>query len=223
MRTVRLRRTGLVLACGLAILQVTGCTASHHTASARRTAGPSLAPGFTAGTPRPATTPVLLSAAPVHDLSIAQLQRAPLPAKQAIQTAQAIVSQPVPTRIHPILVSSRQLRPGQTLTVVAADLSSTQAPHGALLILQGAGYLGERLLQVRLGAAAAVITLPHTMQPGTWTLAVEDLSGLTAGAHDQVSGQAALDLGIFQVNQMNPHHSPRTAADQGAAIAPRAS
>lgn len=199
MRTARLQLGGFVLTCGLAILQVTSCSGSHTT-SARRAAGPSLPPGFaTPGTARPATTPVLLSAAPVEHARITALQRAPLPANQAAQAAQSIVSQPVPTLIHPILVSSQQLRPGETLTVVAAHLPSRQAAHSALLILQGTSYQGERLLQVRLGAAAAVITLPHTMEPGTWTLAVEDLSGITPSDHDQVSGQAVLDLGIFHV------------------------
>jgi hypothetical protein len=200
MRIAQLRLAGFVLACGLAVLQVPSCSGSHHPASARPAAGPSLPPGFTApGTPHPARIPVLLSAAPVQHERIAALQRAPLPVNQAAQEAQAIISQPVSTLIHPILVSSQELRPGETLTVVAAQLPSRQAVHGALLILQGEGYQGERLLQVRLGTAAAVITLPHTMEAGTWTLAVEDLSGITTSTHDQVSGQAVLDLGIFQV------------------------
>jgi hypothetical protein len=37
--------------------------------------------------------------------------------------------------------------------------------------------------------------------PSTWVLAAEDLSGVTADWHNQVSGTAALNIGVFDVTQ----------------------
>jgi hypothetical protein len=66
-------------------------------------------------------------------------------------------------------------------------------------VLQGPGYRAERLVQVRFGAAAAIVTLPAVLSPGTWSLAMEDLSGIRSQAHHQVGGQMVIDIGLFSV------------------------
>jgi hypothetical protein len=114
--------------------------------------------------------------------------------------ARAVVNQPVDTSTRPILTDVSQLRPGATITVVAPNLPSRPA-HDALFILQGPGYRGERLVQVRSGVAAALIRLPTTVSTGTWVLASEDLSGLVISSQNQLSGDVVLDLGIFDVGR----------------------
>ena len=101
-------------------------------------------------------------------------------------------------RVQRLLVSTELLQPGQTITVAAGRLNGGR-PHAARFVLLGPGYRAERLVETRYGVAAGDVTLPSSLPPGQWELAVEDLSQLRAAAHHQVAGRAVLDIGIFTV------------------------
>jgi hypothetical protein len=100
--------------------------------------------------------------------------------------------------VQRLLVSSRELTPGQTVTVAAGRLNAS-VPHAARFVLQGPGYRAQRLVETRFGVAAGDVTLPTSMAAGQWALAVEDLSQLHAAAHHELRGTAIVDIGIFSV------------------------
>ena len=60
-------------------------------------------------------------------------------------------------------------------------------------------YHATRLLHVHSGETGATIRLPNTLAAGRWTIAVEDLSGVTTGANGEPAGTALVRMGIFTV------------------------
>lgn len=161
---------------------------------------PSLPPGFSlAATPGAVPTPSELAVAPVTSLDTAALRRGPFPRAQLQDITQAIVNEPEPTRVRPLLVSPASFRPGQTLTVAAGDLPDF--PHDVEFILQGPGLRAQRLVRVTDGIAVGAVTLPATLSPGTWALAAEDLSGVQATGTSPPTGTVLLDLTIFTISR----------------------
>jgi hypothetical protein len=159
-----------------------------------------LPPGFSVpATPGLPAAPSVLQIAPVASLNPGVLRRGPFPASQIPSVTQAIVNQPVPTRVRPLLVSATAFHAGQTLTVAAAVLP--EFPHDVEFILLGPGLRAQRLVRVVHGVAAGAVTLPPLLSPGTWALGAEDLSGLhvTRGRH--LSGTVLLDLTIFTISR----------------------
>ena len=195
-----LRAIHVATATCAAALLLTACTGGGHhpsaapTASARHLTHP-LPPGFSApgSTAFPRTS--VLQVAPVTHLNTAALHPAPFPAGQIKEITQAIVNQPVPALVRPLLVSVSAFHPGQTLTVAAGDLGS--APHDVLFILQGPGVRAQRLVQVSHGVSVGTVTLPSALAPGTWALAAEDLSGVHAHGIKRPTGTVLLDLTVF--------------------------
>jgi hypothetical protein len=159
-----------------------------------------LPPGFsvpaTPGLPPP---PSVLQVAPVASLNPRVLRRGPFPVSQIPNITQAIVDQPVPTRVRPLLVSVTRFHAGQTLTAAAAVLP--EFPHDVEFILQGPGLRAQRLVRVVNGIAAGAVTLPASLRPGTWALAAEDLSGLRVKSGRRMTGTVLLDLTIFTISR----------------------
>lgn len=110
--------------------------------------------------------------------------------------ARAIVNQPAKTIVRPLLISTG-LHAGENVTVIAGDLPPTP-PHDAMFILEGPNSRAQRLVQVTHGIAAGIVTIPRSLRPGTWTLAVEDLSHLDLPGTGLPVGTAFLDLAVFQ-------------------------
>lgn len=188
-----------------AVLLLAACSSQRPSPAASRSAAPEaphltrpLPPGFSLVTPGAQLLPSVLAVAPVARLNLAALSRGPVPANQVAGVTQAIVNQPVPTQVRPLLVSAAGLRPAQTLTVAAGGLPVF--PHDAEFILQGPGFLAQRLVRVVDGVAVVAVTLPHSLTPGTWALAAEDLSGVHAAAGSRPTGTVLLDLAIFDVS-----------------------
>jgi hypothetical protein len=104
---------------------------------------------------------------------------------------------------RPLLISpgSADLVPGEQLTVVATHLGARPRPaHYALFILSGPGgtFQEQRLVEVSHGISEAVITLPTTMAPGQWVIAVQDASEVAFSGDVPKPGHYDLvDIGIF--------------------------
>lgn len=197
--TTLAKHTGGAVAVGLLLVGCGGTTSTSTAAEGGPHLRHRLPPGFTAPGKRVSPTrPVALQTAPVTKLSPSELRAAPLPIDQLQSETLSIVNQPVPTQVRRLLVSREQLRPGETLTMVAGKLPLAPA-HAALFVVQGPDYRAQRLVQVRLGIAAALVTLPGHMAPGTWALAAEDLSRLHLAPGGHVTGLVLLNLGIFTV------------------------
>jgi len=185
--------------CAAALL-LTACTGGGQhpsaapTAAARPLAHP-LPPGFSAPGNSAVPTTSVLRVAPVSHLNPAALHPGPFPAGQLKQITQAIVNQPGPALVRPLLVSVSALHAGQTLTVAAGDLGS--GPHDVLFILQGPGVRAQRLVQVSHGVSVGIVTLPSTLAPGTWALAAEDLAAVHAQGARRPTGTVLLDLTVF--------------------------
>jgi hypothetical protein len=197
-----LRAIQVAAAACAATLLITACTGgSHHPTAAPRAPAPRLAhplpPGFSAPGRAAFPSTSVLRVARVAHLNPAALHPGPFPAGQIKEITQAIVNQPVPTLVRPLLVSVSALHPGQTLTVAAADLRST--PHDVLFILQGPGGRAQRLVQVSHGVSVGTVTLPSALAPGVWALAAEDLSGVHAHGIKRPTGKVLLDLTVFTV------------------------
>ena len=187
----------LLVACGggKQITSRTQTPSGTQTAALRHP----LPAGFSAG--GVAAAPARLAARPAGSINVATLRRAPLPRSQIPSLAQAIVNQPVPTVVHPLLLSvqASQLHPGSSLTVVAGGFPQ-QPPHDALFVLLGPSYRGERLVKLQFGVAAAIIALPSSMTAGTWAVAAEDVSQLKPDlVHHKIAGDVILGLGVFTV------------------------
>jgi hypothetical protein len=85
---------------------------------------------------------------------------------------------------------------------VVAPFLGASRPHDALLTLAGPGYRASRLLQVANGAAGATITLPRRLARGTWTISVEDRSGVALAPDGHtLTGSAILRIGVFDVRR----------------------
>jgi hypothetical protein len=140
-----------------------------------------------------------LRARPIRRLARRTLHRAPFPAGRIPALIHGTFALAVPARVGPLAVTSRRLRPGATIAVVAPFLGTAKA-HDALLTLAGPGYRATRLLQITHGAAGAVIRLPKRLGRGTWTISAEDLSNVALAAGGQsLSGVAILRIGVFRV------------------------
>lgn len=198
----RLRQTlgiSVVFCSAATIIGCGGGTRQNQQVSGPRLRHP-LPPGFTApGTNGSPSEVRVLDVRPPSPLRPSELSRAPQPAPAVRASAVALVIQPVPIRVQPLLTSQSQLRAGANIVVAAGRLSSI-ARHSALFVLLGPGYRAQRLVAVRDGIAAGVVRLPASMAPGTWALGVEDLSELHVGSHHQVHGTVILDLGIFALS-----------------------
>jgi hypothetical protein len=196
-----LRAIQVTAAACTAALLLTACGGSNHPTAASTSRAPHLAhplpPGFSAPGSAAFPSTLVLRVAPVTHLNPAALHPGPFPAGQIKEITQAIVNQPVPTLVRPLLVGVSALHPGQTLTVAAADLRST--PHDVLFILQGPGGRAQRLVQVSHGVSVGTVTLPSGLAPGVWALAAEDLSGVHAHGIKRPTGKVLLDLTVFTV------------------------
>jgi hypothetical protein len=83
---------------------------------------------------------------------------------------------------------------------VIAPFLAGGAPHDALLTLAGPGYRATRLLRIANGAAGATIRLPRRMAHGTWTISIEDLSGVALAPQGHaLTGAAIVRMGVFAV------------------------
>lgn len=194
------------VAVPLALLLLAACSSSPHPGARHTQAAPStpphlahpLPPGFSApGSDSPPPSPLVLRVTPVTSLNPETLHPGPFPRNQIRRVTQAIVDQPVPTTVRPLLVSVSSFRPGETLTVAAGGLPDTS--HDVLFILQGPSSRSQRLVHVIHGVAVGAVTLPASLAPGQWALAAEDLSGLQVPGQGRPHGTALLDLSIFKI------------------------
>ena len=198
------RTTALkLLAVPAATLLFSACSGTHprpaptHGPPKKPHLAKTLPPGFSTPAPGARQTPTVLLVAPVTKVNPAALRRGPFPRNRVRDITQAIVNQPVPTRVRPLLVSAADFHAGQTLTVAAGDLPAF--PHDVQFTLQGPGLLAQRLVRVVNGVAVGAVTLPRPLGPGTWALGAEDLSGVRASRSKRPTGTALLDLTIFTV------------------------
>jgi hypothetical protein len=194
------------LAAPLALLLLAACSGSPHPGARHPHAAPSrpshlahpLPPGFSApGSDSTPPAPLVLRVTQVTSLNPETLHPGPFPGNQIRQVTQAIVDQPVPTTVRPLLVSVSSLHPGETLTVAAGDLPVS--PHDVLFILQGPSFRSQRLVHVIHGVAVGAVTLPSSLAHGQWALAAEDLSGVQVSGKARPQGTALLDLSIFKI------------------------
>jgi len=202
---MRLARITSRVAVPLALLLLAACS-SPHPGARQPDATPStppylahpLPPGFSApGSDNPPPAPLVLRVTPVTSLNPERLHPGSFPRNQIRQVTQAIIDQPVPTTVRPLLVSASSLHPGETLTVAAGDLPDT--PHDVLFILQGPSSRSQKLVQVIHGIAVGAVTLPASLAPGQWALAAEDLSDVHVPGKGRPQGTALLDLTIFTI------------------------
>jgi hypothetical protein len=195
--------TSFTLTTALAAILLAGCGGTHggaHVSQHRPRLERPLPPGFSVpATPGLPPAPSVLQMAPVTSLNPRALRGGPFPKKQIPRIVQAIVNQPVPTRVRPLLVSATAFHAGQTLTVAAALLPAF--PHDAEFILQGPGLRAQRLVRVVNGVAAGTVTLPASLSPGTWALGAEDLSGLRVTRGRRLTGTVLLDLTVFTISR----------------------
>ncbi len=187
----------------LAAMLLTACGGTHpaaHVSQQRPRLPRPLPPGFSVpATPGLPPAPSVLHMAAVTSLNPHALRGGPFPRRQIPRVTQAIVNQPVPTRVRPLLVSATTFHAGQTLTVAAALLPAF--PHDVEFILQGPGLRAQRLVRVVDGVAAGTVTLPASLSPGTWALGAEDLSGLRVTRGRRLTGTVLLDLTIFTISR----------------------
>jgi hypothetical protein len=101
-------------------------------------------------------------------------------------------------RLHFLEVDSELEAQGGHVSLIAVGLAAG-SDHAAALVLDGPDYHATRLLHVSSGGTGATIRLPKTLAPDRWTIAVEDLSGVTTGANGQPAGMALVRMGIFTV------------------------
>lgn len=221
--TGRSRRTAKAwLACRAAIafvLGLTACTAHHPnstttSASAHRvpTSASSgsaqarvsrlqsaLPPGFVAQATTTAPAAVNLPVAPANNVSVPAMRPAPFPAESALRPIlAAVLYEPHPVTVHALLVDKQELRPGDRITVAAAELAPAPT-HAALFILSGPGHRSEHLVAVANDVASGVITLPTHLPSGTWVIAAEDTSQLRADGPVKTRGTVLVDIGVFTV------------------------
>jgi hypothetical protein len=173
----------------------------HATPSATPPSSSLLPPGFSfEATAAPSQPAVTFEVSPVTQVNPATLKPAPLTSAQAANAAKAVVNLPVGITVRPLLVEPLTLGAGTDVTVAAGGLG--QGPHDVSLVLLGPTGRSEKLVRADGGAAAARVKLPSQMPPGTWTLAVEDLSAVaksTSGAPSPSGPKAVVDLAVFQV------------------------
>jgi hypothetical protein len=178
----------------------TTSTSTTSPASTTTTSLPEpLPPGFALSGGSTEPPRAKLDVEPVHGLNPTDFHPVALDSAQVSPEAQAIVNQAVPTSVRPLLITSgAELRPGESVTVVAARLGAGPA-HDALFILQGPNRRAEQLVQVSSGISAGRVHIPDDLGPGRWDLAVEDLSGIQANQGAKPSGTVLLDLAQFSV------------------------
>lgn len=154
-------------------------------------------PGVHRGHRRPFVTG-RLGARPIRRLSRRALRRAPFPTRRIPALVRDAYPLPGAVRVGPLVTTTRRLRSGGSVTVIAPFLGVT-GPHDALLTLAGPGYRAARLLHISHGAAGATIRLPKRLSRGTWTISVEDLSGVALAPDGSLSGNAIVRMGVFDV------------------------
>ena len=142
---------------------------------------------------------------PIHKIALRSLRRADFPRNGVPTLVRNALLLPTNARVRPLAVSSTTLHPGKHLAIVATRLGSGRR-HDALLVLSGPnGYRATRLLRVVRGTAGGTMTLPRTLAPGTWTIAVQDISQIHfAGRGRQLVGDALVDFGAFKVGRTAP-------------------
>lgn len=196
-------RRASVAALAAALLAGCASTAGHGTTASstvprlarRPTALPS---GFSAPGNDALRSVADLTVLPATTLDPKALRRATMPSGTALRGAvAAVINQPVPVDVRPLLVSTDGWRAGAHITVVAATRAGGQ--HDVLFILQGPGSRAERLVACRDGLAAGVVVLPTPLAHGTWYLAVQDLSALSPGPNGRPLGTALVGLGVVTV------------------------
>ena len=146
------------------------------------------------GKVHPQTT---LSVTPLTDVNPHKFLPAPLPKAEIAPTVHGLLGLPVLASVGGLAVTTTRLEPDGSLSLVAPGLSA--GARGAQLILAGPGYHATRLVQVKSGATCATVHLPAKLAAGRWTIAIEDLSGVTTSSTGQPSGQAMVRMGIFTV------------------------
>lgn len=126
------------------------------------------------------------------------LRRAPLPKDKIAAAVHAALGLPVLSDVGALAVNTNRLQPGGRLSLIALGLGAG-SDHAAALVLDGPHYHATRLLHVHSGETGATIRLPHTLAAGRWTIAVEDLSGVTTSANGEPAGAALVRMGILTV------------------------
>jgi hypothetical protein len=125
----------------------------------------------------------------------------PFPVGRMPSLVRDTLALPVPGRVGPLVTTSTHLRPGRWVSVIAPFLAGGRR-HDALLTLAGPGYRAVRLLRISGGAAGAAILLPRRMARGTWTISIEDLSGIALVPQGHaLTGTAIVRIGVFEVGE----------------------
>jgi hypothetical protein len=101
--------------------------------------------------------------------------------------------------------------PASGAQLTAGQVAPAPTPRTALIRVDGPDYDGRRPVYLSpKGIAAAVIRLAM-LETGEWSIAIADLSGVhpspTGGAS---TGQAVLDVGIFQIGSDGRAHPSLT-------------
>lgn len=157
----------------------------------------------------------LLPARPLVGLSRHQLQRAGFPRGLVPALVRSRIALAVPAKVRPLVVSSTRLQAGHRISVLAPSLGRGRR-HDALVVLQGPNYRATRLVRVVDGAADATIKLPSPLAPGTWTISVQDLSGVHLTSMHTLTGFALVRFGVFTVAKPKRHgHKPKHRARRG--------
>ncbi len=174
--------------------EAVAAAAADHRPPAGTSAAP---PGLVAGHGG-LFAPSKLVVSPLRRLKADQLLRAPFPRAEIGSAASAALALPDAARVGALAVTSKRLIPREHLSFVAVGFGA--GSQIAELVLAGPDFRATHLLKVVDGAAAATVTLPSRLAAGRWTLAVEDLSGVTAGADNALAGTALVRMGIFTVH-----------------------
>ncbi|MGD1057878.1 MAG: hypothetical protein ABR992_10765, partial [Solirubrobacteraceae bacterium] len=145
----------------------------------------------------------LLPARPLRRLARRDLHRTGFPRNLVPGLVRSRLALAVSAKVRPLVASSTTLQPGHRISILATRLGRGRH-HDALIVLQGPHYRATRLVQVTNGAANATITLPATLEPGTWTISVQDLSNIHLTNTHALTGFALVRFGVFTVK---PHHT----------------
>ncbi len=136
-----------------------------------------------------------LNASALTVFHLADFHRGPLPRREIVAAVHGVLALPVTSRVGALAVDARKLKPGGRIGIIAVGLGREDS-HTALLVLDGPGYHAVRLLHVAEGGAGALIRLPRHLSHGHWTIAVEDLSGITLSG-TRLVGDALVRMAIF--------------------------
>ena len=152
----------------------------------------------------------VLAAAPVGRLSRRSLRRAPFPRRLVASLIRRTFTLATRARVGPLVVTQTHLRAGNEFTIIAPGLRRGRR-HAAELVVAGPGYRAARLLAVsRGGVAGATFRVPRPLRPGTWVIAVRDISGVGAKRNGRLTGITVIRAGVFTVPapRGNGRHRP---------------